>query len=72
MRCCVDVISSGFNSLITEAARILLRRTAVDVGVVRLIVGFTKQDNTLLQKYPDIGETIESFVQDHQVGADAW
>ena len=32
----------------------------------------SKRANTLLQKFPDIGETIESFVQDHQVGADAW
>lgn len=32
----------------------------------------SKRANTILQKFPDIRETIESFVQDHQVGADVW
>ena len=32
----------------------------------------SKRASNLLQKFPDIGETIETFVQDHQVGADAW
>ena len=32
----------------------------------------SKRANNLLKKFPDIGETIESFVQDHQVGADSW
>ena len=32
----------------------------------------SKRATTLLQKFPDIGETINTFVQDHQVGADAW
>ena len=32
----------------------------------------SKRVSSIVQKYPDIGETIEMFVQDHQVGADAW
>ena len=32
----------------------------------------SKRATTLLQKLPDIGETIDTFVQNHQVGADAW
>ena len=32
----------------------------------------SKRANGILQKFPNIGETIEHFVQEHQVGADAW
>ena len=32
----------------------------------------SKRATTLLQTFPDIGETIDTFIQDHQVGADAW
>ena len=32
----------------------------------------SKRANRILDKYPDIGKTIEQFVQEHNVGADAW
>lgn len=32
----------------------------------------SKRGNRILQKFPDIGETIENFVETHRVGADAW
>ena len=32
----------------------------------------SKRANRILQKFPDVGETIEKFVEEHQVGADAW
>lgn len=32
----------------------------------------SKRANQILLKFPDIGETIEKFVEGHQVGADAW
>ena len=32
----------------------------------------SKRANRILQKFPDIGETIEKFVEECQVGADAW
>ena len=28
--------------------------------------------NRILQEFPDVGETIEKFVEEHQLGADAW
>ena len=32
----------------------------------------SKRTNNIVSTYPDIGKTIESYVQDHSVGADAW
>ena len=32
----------------------------------------SKRTDTILQKYPAIGKTIEDFVSDHNIGADAW
>lgn len=32
----------------------------------------SKQITSVVEKFPDIGETIESFVSDANVGADAW
>lgn len=32
----------------------------------------SKRVSKIIEKFPDIGETIEEFVQDHQVGANAW
>ena len=32
----------------------------------------SKRGSRIVSKFPDIGETIESFVQEHKVGADAW
>ncbi len=33
---------------------------------------YTRSTQTIAEKYPDIGKTIEEFVQDCNVGADAW
>ena len=32
----------------------------------------SKRASQLVEKFPDVGETMEKFVQDHRVGADAW
>ena len=32
----------------------------------------SKREDTILKKYPDIGEKIEEFVRDQNVGADKW
>lgn len=32
----------------------------------------SKRRNIILQKFPDIGQKIEEFMQEHKVGADAW
>ena len=32
----------------------------------------TKRVNTILSRFPDIGKTIETFVKDNNVGAEAW
>jgi hypothetical protein len=32
----------------------------------------SKRQDSIVAKYPDIGKTIESFVQDNNVGAEAW
>ena len=32
----------------------------------------SRRANRLLQKFPNIGETVQRFVEEHKVGADAW
>ena len=32
----------------------------------------SKREDTILKKYPDIGEKIEEFVRDQNIGADKW
>ena len=32
----------------------------------------SKKVSRVIEKFPDIGETIENYVQEHKVGADAW
>ena len=32
----------------------------------------SKRVSRVIEKFPDIGETIENYVQEHKVGADAW
>ena len=32
----------------------------------------TKRVGSIVKKYPDIGDTIETFVRDNNIGAEAW
>ncbi len=48
------------------------RRCAKRIASNKYLQQKTRKVETIVEKYPDIGKTIEEFVQDCNVGADAW
>ena len=66
----------GITSITSAAGRELIRKKRVSIKTrheKRLLARkLSKRTSKVLRDCPNIGKTIESFVEDHQVGADAW
>lgn len=75
----------GIKSITSAAGRELIRKKRVSIKTrarrmrAKLIAEkrllarkVSKRTSKILRDCPNIGDTIESFVEDHQVGADAW
>ena len=52
--------------------RVRRRREKAIADQHLLSCNVSKRASRLVERFPDIGETMEKFVQDHKVGADAW
>ena len=69
-----DPLSTSGKELIAKK-RMMIRQRArrqreKDIADQRFLLHkVSKRGSRLVQKFPDIGETIENFVQDHKVGA---
>ena len=75
----------GVKSVMSEASKVLVRKKRITIkrrarrlrakAVAErrfLSRKVSKRISKILRDCPNIGETVESFVQDHSVGADAW
>ena len=72
-----SIASTAGRELVRKKCRTIRRRCrrlrAKAVAERRFLLRkLSKRTSKILQDCPNIGETIESFVKDHQVGADAW
>ena len=72
-----DPLSTAGRELITKKRAMIRRRARrrreKAIAEQRFLSRkVSKRVSKILQKFPDIGETIENFVQEHRVGADAW
>ena len=65
----VEMIKKKLESIKRCTKRRIAKRIAARKFLQR---SYSKRTNCIVEKYPDIGESIENFVQSCNVGADAW
>ena len=69
-----EVRSTEGKALVQKKRLAIMRRVQQQIIAEKRFLSrkVSQRVSKILQDCPDIGETIESFVQEHSVGADAW